>query len=79
LRFEDLDDGYYYILSSIENQDFALTQVKKIVRDFIMIGRGLPKRPGVVMVEDDFPSNKFLVIWEFGVIGEVAIQAKFDS
>lgn len=77
MNFEDLDDGYYYILASKKNEKLAVQNALKLITNKVVCERGLPKRPPIIIVESGFPDNKFLIVWEFGVLGEVKIEPEF--
>jgi len=79
MNYAELDDGYYYILSSELNEELAAEQAREIVLFNLVALKNLPNRPAIILVEPDFPDNKLIIVWEFGVIGEVKIYPELDS
>ena len=79
LKYEELDDTYYYIFTCKSNEDICIDAATDIIKNMIVVGMGYPHRLPVVVVEDGFSKNKFLVVWEFGVIGAVEVGRVYDS
>ena len=77
MNFEELDDGYYYILASKKNEKLAVENARQLITNNVVCAKGLPSRPTVIIVERGFPDNKFIIVWEFGVLGEIKIEADF--
>jgi len=79
MNFAELDDTYYYVMSSQDNKEFAEDNGYDLMMKYIVGQYGYPVREIAVVVEPGYSKNKLLMFWEFGVIGEVKIEREHDA
>lgn len=79
MEFKELDPRYYYLVTHKKNKKLAVEEGLKVVSDFVVANLGYPVRGVMVVTGRNFSKDKFLVAWEFGVIGEVLIESWRDS
>lgn len=73
LRFPDLGNDYYYLLTNPTNQEIA-TQYIYEIEENLLTNKGYIERELIIISDPIVPVDSLYLAWEHGVIGRIDLH-----